>query len=113
MVHRIAVATSDGKMVNEHFGHARHFLIIDIYQDGNYEVVGIRDCIPACGFGDDGKDRMETVISAISDCNAVMVSRIGFSSMDRLRKRGILPLVMPGYIKDAIEAFFNDFVAKR
>lgn len=112
MVHRIAVATSDGKMVNQHFGHARHFLIVDVYQDGNYKVVGRRDCIPACGL-DDGTNRMDAVISAISDCSAVLVSRIGFSSMDRLRKKGILPLVMPGYIKEAVEAFFNDFVAKK
>ncbi|MGF7396442.1 NifB/NifX family molybdenum-iron cluster-binding protein [Thermoanaerobacterium thermosaccharolyticum] len=33
MIHRIAIASRDGKMVNEHFGHARRFIIVDLYDD--------------------------------------------------------------------------------
>ena len=41
---RLAIATSDGFAVNEHFGHAKFFRIYDIAADG-YSFVDVRDAV--------------------------------------------------------------------
>ena len=44
---RLAVATSDGFTVNEHFGHAKFFRVYDINQSG-YDFIEVRDAVAAC-----------------------------------------------------------------
>lgn len=39
MSYKIAIATSDGKFVNQHFGRANQFLIVELKGDGSYEVL--------------------------------------------------------------------------
>lgn len=52
MNYRIAVATSDGKQVDTHFGHASSFLILEVDEDtGSYEDVEERAVNAACGGG--------------------------------------------------------------
>ena len=53
---RIAVASSDGKMVNEHFGRATQFLVMDVH-DGKIELVEARESAPACGTSEYSRSR--------------------------------------------------------
>ena len=45
--YKIAVATSDGIVVNQHFGHADKFYIYEI-QDDIFTKVEVRQTAPAC-----------------------------------------------------------------
>ncbi|PHO08481.1 dinitrogenase iron-molybdenum cofactor biosynthesis protein [Thermoanaerobacterium thermosaccharolyticum] len=109
MMHRIAIASRDGKMVNEHFGHARRFIIVDLYDDGNYFVREVRECINACG-GDDFNNRMNIVIDKIKDCEAVFVCMIGNAAIMRLKERGIKAYVNPSFIEDVLKDYLINSV---
>ncbi len=49
--YRIAVASKDGKVVTDHFGHCRKFSVIEV-EDGQYHFIGFREVIPPCGGGE-------------------------------------------------------------
>lgn len=47
--YKVAVASSDGKIVDTHFGHAQSFLIFEVdEQTGAFEDVEERDVRAAC-----------------------------------------------------------------
>ena len=39
MSFRVAVANNDGKYVNQHFGKAEQFLIVEVKDDGEFEFI--------------------------------------------------------------------------
>ena len=101
---RVAVVSSDVKVINQHFGKASRFLIFEI-GDGKTELVEARENTPVCGSGENGHsdDSLVRTISLISDCQVVLCARIGGGAEEELRKNGILPLEAPYFIHDALE----------
>lgn len=106
---RIAVASSDGNVVNQHFGKATRFLIFET--DGNsVELTGIRENAPSCGteeFGGHNDDALKRAISLISDCEAVLCSRIGQGAYDELMGHDIFPFEARDFIEEAIKKYLN------
>ncbi len=49
--YRIGIASSDGIVVNQHFGRARQFQIVDVEDNGNIHFVEIRKVCPVCDGG--------------------------------------------------------------
>lgn len=85
---RIAIATTDGKVVNEHFGRASVFYIIEL--DGEeYRFNEERPTAPVCGGGSHNDNDMENAACLLSDCQAVLVSKIGSGAKRALEIRGI------------------------
>ncbi len=84
----VAVATKGGGLVNKHFGHAKEFMIYEVNAD-EAKFVGHRKIEEYChgGYGED--NNLEGIIQTISDCKAVLVSKIGDCPMKRLRQAGI------------------------
>lgn len=103
---RVAIASSDGKFVNQHFGRAQQFLIVDINEDGSYEFIELRKNKPACHVG--GHDAsMEDTINLISDCEGVLVSQVGPGAAENLSSHGIQPIIIPMLIDDALEKVYE------
>ena len=94
---KIAIATSDGKNVDTHFGRARKFFIYNLEKDSSslleerasplpQEDVEnaekeFRKCMSGCGSGgggcsEQGKEISPTV-SLLLDCTAILASHIG------------------------------------
>jgi nitrogen fixation protein NifX len=48
MSHKVAIASSDGKFVNQYFGRVNQFLIVELKDDGNYEFLELRKNVPSC-----------------------------------------------------------------
>lgn len=71
---KVAVASSDGKIVNQHFGKAQKFLIFEINNNSEYEFIELRQTVPRCGEDPDIK---YGTINLISDCDILLVSQIG------------------------------------
>lgn len=46
---RVAVASTDGKYVNDHFGRAKQFLIFDI-NGSEYQFLELRQNTPSCNL---------------------------------------------------------------
>jgi nitrogen fixation protein NifX len=99
---RIAVASTDGKDVNEHFGKAQRFLIYDLTAEGS-KFIDVRRSISLSGGDPDhpfDKDRFNKSIKAINDCARVYVVRIGDRPAQELKALGIEPVVFKGRIED-------------
>ena len=84
----VAVATKGGGLVNQHFGHAKEFMIYEV--DANEaRFVGHRKIDHYCqgGYGEDAT--LDGILKTISDCKAVLASKIGPCPQKELEKAGI------------------------
>lgn len=101
---KVAAASSDGKLVNQHFGKAQKFLIFEIKDNGEPEFIELRETGPRCGGDPDIKEK---TIDLISDCDFLLVSQIGPGAQKKLLSRGVQPLIMPVFIEDALEKLYS------
>ncbi|MBR1751239.1 MAG: dinitrogenase iron-molybdenum cofactor biosynthesis protein [Ruminococcus sp.] len=102
---KIAIATSDGITVNEHFGHAKFFRV---YDSESCEQTDLRDVVSACQhtLGHD-TTRFDKIIELLSDCDAVLVSRIGAGAAEYLISKGVRVFEVSGAI-DAVLRKLNE-----
>ncbi|MDR2394474.1 MAG: dinitrogenase iron-molybdenum cofactor biosynthesis protein [Treponema sp.] len=100
---RIAVASIDGVLITEHFGRSRWFYIIDVQRDGTGVVVERRSVPPLCEGGDHTGAGMEARITALKDCIAVLVAKIGSTAQQRLALAGISVFEEPAQIETAVK----------
>ena len=84
---KVAVASSDGRVINRHFGKADRFLIFE-YQDGNFVYIQTRTVTPCCNMGEHQDNAFENAAKVLSDCSVIIVSKIGISAADYLESRG-------------------------
>lgn len=112
---RLAVASGDGKVINQHFGKATQFIIIE--SDGEtLKVIETRKNSPACGtleYGGHADDSLEQCVALLRDCDAVLVSRVGGGAADALESSGIEPVEAPGFIRENVLAFAKYRLANR
>lgn len=104
---KIAAASSDGKVINQHFGKAKSFIIIE--SDGEtIKVLETRKNDPACGtleYGGHEDNALKRSISLIKDCHAVLCSRIGEGASSELFRMGIEPVEATGFIEEDVLAY--------
>jgi predicted Fe-Mo cluster-binding NifX family protein len=94
------VASKDGLTVHRHFGRAEQFQIYDV--DGNeYAYVETRAVTRPCEGGGHSTAAFDAVLDVLSDCEAVIVAKIGPGAAEYLMLRGMR--VFEGYgMLDAI-----------
>ena len=107
---RVAIATSDGKVVNEHFGRASEFWIVDIKPDGTHEIFERRAGTPLCNSGEHTEEDLAVRAAALGDCTAVLVARIGTAAKRALEINKIAVFEQPDYIEDAIFKIAKYFI---
>ncbi len=100
---RVAVASSDGKFINQHFGHAKLFLIFDLNEKGKFEFIELRKNVPTCNGGNHSSSALDTTLDLIKDTNIVLVSQIGPGASQFLLSNGIKPFIISTYIDEALE----------
>ncbi len=97
---RIAVASTNGKEVDLHFGKTTKFIVFE-KQDGELVPIGEREC-SMLSVEDKNhpfdKERFESVYSAIKDCERVYVTRIGERPAKELKDQGIEAVIYSGPI---------------
>jgi nitrogen fixation protein NifB len=87
----VAVATSGGGVVNQHFGHADEFWI---YEAGPRfaRLVGTRSVARYCqgpSSCDDDRSVLDRTVEMLSDCAAVLCSRVGAGPRRALTAAGV------------------------
>ncbi len=95
------MATKGGGRINQHFGHAREFQLLEV--DGRtVRFIGVRRADNYCkgGYGEEGS--LDTIIKALEGVSAVLVARIGDCPRQTLAEAGIT--VIDDYAHDFIEA---------
>ena len=97
----IAVASKDGKEINQHFGHAERFLIYDV-ENGDAKLVDERAVDRYCSFDPEHPLRghlLRGIATALAGCRAVVTAQMGEHPKDELEKLGVEPFVTSGPIK--------------
>lgn len=99
---RIAVASSDGITVDQHFGRAGGFRIYRL-NDTGFEFLESRENAAPCSgqFHDDSA--LGRAAALLSDCRGVVVAQIGPGAIDVLIRRRIMAFTLPGAIAEAFE----------
>ncbi len=98
---RIAVATTDGKNVNQHFGKAEEFHIFELAATGPEFIE--RRPVTSLSVGDKNHDfdeaRFKAILAKIADCGRVYVVRIGEKPAEELRRHGVMPVLYSAAIQ--------------
>lgn len=97
----IAVASKDGREINQHFGHAERFLIYDV-GDGDAKLVDEKKVGRYCSFDPQNPLRghlLQEIAEALQGCRAVVSAQIGEHPQGELEKLGIEPFTATGPIK--------------
>jgi predicted Fe-Mo cluster-binding NifX family protein len=109
---RVAVASSDGKFINQHFGHAEQFLIFDIDNEGNYEYLELRKNDPTCSGGNHTAGSMKNAVGVLDGVKVVLVAQIGPGASQNLLLNGIQSFSVPTYIDEALEKLGASYAKK-
>jgi nitrogen fixation protein NifB len=99
----VAVATMEGVLVNQHLGQADSFQIWG--QDGNGGYRLIEESPAPTGGG--GPQRWMHMVRLLKDCRAVLVNDLGASPRAMLKRKGIEPVLMAGFIEQGLEAVYT------
>jgi len=105
MSFRVAFASTDGSCVDQHFGSARCFQVYDI-NGSEFNHVETRNPEAKCrGHCEGGFDHL---LAALSDCNAVFVSKIGPSAVEFMIGHGKRVFEAEGEVEEIIASFINE-----
>ena len=97
----IAVASNDGKEINQHFGHVERFLIFEV-EGGGVTLVDERPVERYCRFDPEHPMRSHTLkdtAEALKGCRAVVCSMIGELPRRELERLGVEAFVVEGEIE--------------
>ncbi len=110
----MAVASNGGEIINQHFGHAQEFLVYEATQQ-DVRFIGHRKIDLYCSGNDtcgDTADRLGIIIDALTGCEVVLCSRIGYEPWETLEKAGIQPNGEHAMeqIEDAVAAVYDEML---
>jgi nitrogen fixation protein NifX len=98
---KVAFATTDGKLIDEHFGRAGIFAIYDILETGHcfVEMRKFADGMDMAVVDTKDKgalhdDAVQNKVDRLADCKLIYLTEIGGPSAARLVKKGIMPMKM-------------------
>lgn len=98
---KVAVASTDGKVISQHFGRSDEFLIFEI-DNHEFRYDETRSVASCCtGFGHN-QSAFDAVSKVLSDCRGVIVSKIGDGASAYLENKGFIVFEAPMLIKDAL-----------
>lgn len=101
---RFAVASKDGKEINQHFGHVERFLIYEVEGD-RVELLEERAVEKYCRFDPEHPLRSHTLketADVLAGCRAVVCSMIGEAPRIELERIGVEAFVVEGEIVSAL-----------
>ncbi len=110
----MAIATTGGGIINQHFGHAKEFLVYEASSEG-VRFIGHRKTDLYCEGGDtcgDGESVLAKTIRTLEGCEAVLCSKIGYEPWGMLEESGIQPngehAMEP--IEEAVMAVYKEMI---
>jgi predicted Fe-Mo cluster-binding NifX family protein len=98
---RVAIVSTDGINVDDHFGRAERFLIYEI-SGSSQALIATKIASPLSDSDPDHKfnpDRFTEVTGKLTDCERVYCTRIGDRPVEELKKLGIEPVIFAGPIE--------------
>jgi nitrogen fixation protein NifB len=107
----VAVASKGGGLVNQHFGHAKEFMISED-DAGTVAFVGHRKVAEYCqgGYGEDAM--LENIIRTVADCKAVLASKVGPCPAKQLKAAGLTVVEAYDVIETVARQFYDEHVLR-
>lgn len=102
---RVAVTSSDGRMVDEHFGNALQFVVLDV-DAPSVQYVETRPNKPACGNSSQSGAAADS-IAIIADCQVLLTVRAGPPMVAKINAQGIRVQFAKGSIKEALDQLLD------
>jgi len=110
----MAVATSGGGVINQHFGHAKEFLVYEASPAG-VRFISHRKVDQYC-IGNDSCGEKESALAgsirSLKGCEVVLCSKIGFEPWSSLEEAGVIPngehAMEP--IEEAVMAVYQELI---
>jgi predicted Fe-Mo cluster-binding NifX family protein len=100
----IAVASKDGKEINQHFGHAERFLIFEV-TDTAVTLVDEKKVERYCTYDEAHPLRghvLRAISAALDGCRAIVCAQIGQAPQDEMARLGFPVYPLHGAIKPAL-----------
>ena len=100
----IAVASKDGKEIDQHFGHAERFLIYDV-EGSEATLVDEKKVERYCSYDAEHPLRgnlLDNIAEALAGCRAVLCAQIGQGPQMEMERRGIDTFVVEGPIRPTL-----------
>jgi nitrogen fixation protein NifB len=109
----VAVATKGSGRINQHFGHANELQIYEVSTAGA-KFVGHRRIDHYCAGGYEEEEAMPSILTAINDCVAVLVAKIGHCPQKDLAAAGIEAVqdYAHEYIEASCIAYFKRYIER-
>ncbi|MDF2503083.1 NifB/NifX family molybdenum-iron cluster-binding protein [Clostridium sp.] len=111
MSYKVAIASSDGKFVDQHFGKASKFTIYEI-ENNKFNLLEVRENKPSCGDNGHQESAMFNSINLLLDCKVVLISMIGVGPDQILFEKGIVTYETSDSINDALEYVASNIEGK-
>jgi len=103
----VAVATKGGGLVNQHFGHAREFMIYEV-DATEAKFIGHRKVADYCQGGYGEEAALENIINTIADCKAVLAAKVGPCPQKKLKTAGLIVVEAYDVIEAVARQFYNE-----
>ena len=93
---RMAVASTGQGIINQHFGHAKEFLVYEVLA-AQVRFLGHRKATQycagneSCGDAENAEDALRKTIDTLADCEVMLCARIGIDPWEKLEAAGIQP----------------------
>lgn len=104
---KVAVASSDGIVVNQHFGRADTFYIYELKSRREAVRLEKRKGMPFCRGGEHEDQDLLDAVHLLADCEKVFVLQIGRGAEDELLRAGIEPVIAPGIISEVLDDYME------
>lgn len=102
MSYKMAVGSSDGKVIDQHFGRSERFYIYDVSDEGDFALLEVRDNKTTRAEGQHQVNELNRTIEMLSDCSKVLVLQIGMGAQQALKSKGITAYASTGSVDDAL-----------
>ncbi|HRR67195.1 MAG TPA: nitrogenase cofactor biosynthesis protein NifB [Methanomassiliicoccales archaeon] len=113
--HRVAVATSNGRNVDLHFGQAKEFWVFDV-EGGTLVPAGKVRAEPFLDepmFGPVHRSKIENMVAALKGVDVVLASGFGERAEAEIRARGIYPYKREGALEEAVLCAVRELFEER
>jgi nitrogen fixation protein NifB len=108
----VAVATKGGGIVNQHFGHAKEFMIYEV-DAAEAKFISHRKVADYCKGGYGEEAMLTGIIDTIADCKAVLASKVGPCPTKQLNEAGLVVVEAYDVIETVARQFYDEHVLKR
>ena len=100
---RCAVATSDGLLVDQHFGRAKRFEVYEVSRDAGPRFLETRWVQRVCSGRGHSSAALDAAAERLGDCSFAIVAKIGLGARAALAQRGIEAYEIVAETEAAIE----------